>query len=443
MAMDVYALLEGTVLPHLADTLKHESLGEWAKQSRLSLLQHLKHIGVERLVERQALANAFGRAQRGESPDWKAPLPRPKPSSGAAVKVRPTIISRPLPPPMPFFDSTRTDEALQGVDAETHTLLQRHVLSESTEYEEFGLVRVRPAVPALGRWTCHFGECADPKCGCYRLKEPRVRRRFRNLVVNHTHLQLTHTADATDAPEEAGTPPPAARYVTIGCGSLLTDVEILLGLAARGLAIAHICVCDSEYCGKITTQPLLRALAALFPSARVVAFNSLDELRRAAKANPEEYGRMSTFAQVDASGISDVVARGLAGRLLLPGGHFFQLGNDGPTKASTRCHRRMAHGEKQGTWQGGQLAFPTAAVEPDVEAADSCWAPLLTAITIDEGVSRTNPLGEVETDESWERPLYDGCGNSPTGGDAPWQARQASKGAEITDAELTEALNLL
>ena len=75
----------------------------------------------------------------------------------------------------------------------------------------------------------YFGECADSSCGCYRLREPRVRGRFRNAIVARTNRQLG-----------GGAP---VRYVSIGSGALLTDVEILSGLVESGHRI--------EYCTRV------------------------------------------------------------------------------------------------------------------------------------------------------------------------------------------------
>ena len=75
------------------------------------------------------------------------------------------------------------------------------LLSAEAEHEERGgLVRFKvpptPAAAPVAHWTEAFGECGDRGCGCYRLREPRVRARFRNYVVNRTVEQLSNVAPA-------------------------------------------------------------------------------------------------------------------------------------------------------------------------------------------------------------------------------------------------------
>lgn len=48
-----------------------------------------------------------------------------------------------------------------------------------------GMVRLRRRAD-LGPWTSDLGECGDSNCGCYRLRRPASRRRFRELVVQRT-----------------------------------------------------------------------------------------------------------------------------------------------------------------------------------------------------------------------------------------------------------------
>ena len=215
-----------------------------------------------------------------------------------------------------------------------------------------------PCAENLSTYTNAFGECSDSGCGCYRLKEPRVRVRFRNLVVHRTFLQLQAEANGVAAGVAASVddvkddvlPVPTTalspvRYVSIGCGSLLTDVEILSGLCARGLRLELIVVVDPDYAPtRSNNRHLFESLAALFAPARVVAFESLGDLQRAAQNDPDGLGHCTTMLQIDANGISAMQANGLAARLLVPGGNFLSLSNDGARKSTTRCLQRKPDG---------------------------------------------------------------------------------------------------
>ena len=62
------AFLHSAGLGHLSDTLSGETLEGCAEdlgRSRPAFLQRLKELGVDRLADRQALANAIGKARRG------------------------------------------------------------------------------------------------------------------------------------------------------------------------------------------------------------------------------------------------------------------------------------------------------------------------------------------------------------------------------------------
>ena len=56
--------------------LRKESVVHWMSMSRLELLQHLKsRLGVEKLADRQAIANGFGRKRRAQNGDPPPPVP--------------------------------------------------------------------------------------------------------------------------------------------------------------------------------------------------------------------------------------------------------------------------------------------------------------------------------------------------------------------------------
>lgn len=72
MCADLEAVLDGAKLSHLSnqlESLTFESAAAALSASRPAFLQHLRQLGCERLIERQAVANALGRAVRqGEGP---------------------------------------------------------------------------------------------------------------------------------------------------------------------------------------------------------------------------------------------------------------------------------------------------------------------------------------------------------------------------------------
>ena len=63
--LTVEALLSSLKLSHLTSTLTDESFEAWAELKRTDLLSRLKAKGVEKLAERQSIANGFSKAQRG------------------------------------------------------------------------------------------------------------------------------------------------------------------------------------------------------------------------------------------------------------------------------------------------------------------------------------------------------------------------------------------
>lgn len=414
ISVTVQELLSGTGLPHLETVLAKEELGAWAALPRVALLARLKELGVTRLVERQALANAFARAQRGEKPCWKVPVSAPATTHATPAKPHPL-------PNQPVFDS-QAEPLGAPPSEETRRAVRHQLLSAAAEYEERGGL-VRPAL-ALPQWTEPFGECPDHNCGCNRMREPRVRRRFRNLVVARTVRQLAAQTGVASS----------VRYVTVGCGNLLSDVEILSGLVERGVRIDYIALVDSGYRSLGTSLQLFRSVATFFHPARVLAFDCLGDLRQAARKEPEVHARATTVCQIDANSVGTTDAKGLAARLLVPGqGQFFVLSNDGRQQAGRECWRRTSD-------PGPDETDPIRGLAPT-----ATWATLLEHDELDEADTRVGPLGEVEPDDSWARPLWDadGEGGLPTGAPYHWQNRRENSAADMSDEALQAALNLL
>ena len=447
--LDLTTLLTGTALTHLTDTLAAENLCKWADLSRLELLARLKDLGVTRLIERQALANAFAKYQRGEKPDWKAP-PSVTGSTSPPLSTRSPPAWKPPPPPPPPRGTPIFDAQVMP-DEYKQANVRKQILRAESGYEvRNGLVKLKLYTdPTLVEYADDFGECSDSSCGCYRLKEPRVRSRFRNLAVARTAAQLKDQET-----------PNSVRYVSLGCGKLLTDIEILCGLREKGLTIQHIALVDSEYRRSSEwCKNLFNRVATLFAPARVVAFDSLSDLRKAAELDPITHGRMTTVMQIDNT-ISDIQSQGLAARLLVPGGLYLRLRNDGRWGAPTECMRRLHDGLEA---DRREELFPgSPSLEPPTRSAafgdntqplrpeqpDPLWAKRLEKVSLEPSEDAgwyTDPLGRREDPESIARPLYDGVENEKSryGSQSNWHARQKNKSAEQTASELSAALNLL
>jgi hypothetical protein len=204
----------------------------------------------------------------------------------------------------------------------------------------------------------------------------------------------------------------------VGCGSLLTDFEILCGLVEKGFGIESICVVDKIY--QASSLELFRALSSFFPSARVVAFVSLHELKEAATVKPNEHGRVTTFLQIDSNDLSTVTSHSLAARLLVEGGHAFELKNVGARRSSNSCRRRSSNKPL-----------------PPEGSGDVRWMELLEAVELEASEGCETPLGIAESPESMARPLWD---RAEAGGESQCAP---SKGANFDEAGLEAALNLL
>jgi hypothetical protein len=406
----------------LVAKLSKEDATAWFRMDRFALLHHLFVLGLKDLLERQKVAAAFRRKCKeiGFSPP---PPPPPPPPPAPAYRA-----GNPPPPRsgMPYSDEVNwvgpilesgpgTDDSPVAADDvptsdEALRIEVRRMLLTPEYAMQFahrdGYVKIHSKRESFRHWTQDFGECADRKCGCYRLRVgSNVRTKFRNLVVKRTVEQFNEAqvAQFRDALAEVEGPGGIAaasdrlrfpssedtrgcgargvRYVSIGCGRLLTDFEILCGLQEKGLAIESIILCDTEYkpprekrsndvesddnrcddaimgrvlaasrgctcpagadCSgkkKKSAAGALKALGGFFSSARLSVFHSMTALQRAASKEPHVYGCATTFVHCDSSAIA---TKGLASQLLVEGGMWFYLGN-GSSKAASPSPVSMA-----------------------------------------------------------------------------------------------------
>ena len=188
---------------------------------------------------------------------------------------------------------------------------------EATHENLSGQVRVSSRIAGCAKVYCSaFGECADAGCGCYRLKQPQVRRRFRQMVV----AKLTQDS------------PTAVRIVTVGAGALLTDFEILLDLWRRGVRIDAVVAIDTAYGDEVFKNEYteaLRALAIFFAPARVFSFGTVSGYVAAARTSPTLYAQAHAFLRCDAAAVPTEDATAAATAALLPGCLAYELSNSG------------------------------------------------------------------------------------------------------------------
>ena len=233
-------------------------------------------------------------------------------------------------------------------------------------HESRGSVRIS-APRSLHALAGDLGECADPRCGCYRLSRPQVRASFRELVVGAT-CKLVRQAGAKHI-----------HYVTVGSGQLLTDFEILCDLWAAGFRVESIIAIDTQYedgrddgssCSSyshggsggsdgdgskrhgssgdgnkrggllaglspdpedpnVDASRALSQLAAFFAPAKVLAFASLDGFCTACDAEPAQLCRANAFVRCDAAAVDSAKTLEAAARSLMPGALAFLLDNTG------------------------------------------------------------------------------------------------------------------
>lgn len=230
----------------------------------------------------------------------------------------------------------------------------------------------------------------------------------------------------------------ALRYVSVGCGFLLSDWEVLTRLLGCGYRVESAALVDTLYGSRDT-----RATAALQqladwvhgaqrggPDASVVAYASLAAFGAAA-AN-----WCHVFVQMDASDIDGETALDLACRTLAPGGVYARLEN----------HQR------KGAFAGAWAKTEAGAMEPvddfisnaraHVEAArekrrEADAAPLPQTATLDDLLARSGASLRRECDlrgidatgarEGLARRLLDALGDGAAGPPSSKLARKLGR----------------
>ena len=176
-----------------------------------------------------------------------------------------------------------------------------------------------------------LGECADGECGCFRLTKPWVRASFARCV-----------AECAAATLGTGK---SVRYMTVGCGLLLTDLEVICALQAAGLTIESATFVDAGV-DTFRFHGALTELARFLAPARVVAYPSTNELAIAVLEGRESSAHV--LVHCDAAKIGKLESRSLASQALVPRGLAFRLTNHGARKAATVdvWHRRAAESDE-------------------------------------------------------------------------------------------------
>ena len=424
----------------LEDALSKENVERWKQFDRPELLNHLKSLNLN-LSERQKCANAFGKLIRSLRPKSVEP----------SVPVMPTDAwKKPyMHDAAPVFELRGSDVPTPAGGEATRAEIRHLLLTGAASYEgRQGQVRVKssPNTP-LWNWTRELGECGDPLCSCFRLTNPTARSRFRNLVVSRTVEQIRSDAlfraslasvrdyhsgagngdgsedaaaatghnDLGAAVKSAVQKPPTAggvvRYVSVGCGQLLTDFEILCGLQEKGMEIGCILLCDTAYdhngiygAGDLKTRQPFNLLAGMFlqgkVEGRLSVFNSLKQLERACETESMLFGELTTYIHCDSEDIKQHESNRLAARLLVGGGHAFQLHNDGSRSGGGRISawRKRTTGESHvsfGPGSGWSSKPSDSAVVQALQSSDPAHS--LTAITIrsTEGVEPLLNIREI------------------------------------------------
>lgn len=250
------------------------------------------------------------------------------------------------------------DPAIVKPDSAARAEVERAVLSGTASYALLdGHVRLsRSNGVGVSCWTSGLGECGDRRCGCFRLSRPEVRRRFRHFVAALSDEQMSQRSRMS------------VRYMTVGCGQLLADFEIMCDLRSRGYTIESVVAVDTAYEPMLddvdleavrrreqssllgggcttskATEPFSKAaeqLATFFNEAKVFAFGSLEAYESARKSAPGLYGGCDIFVHCDAAAIPRERIRALSGIALAHDGMAFQLHNQ-----STDDEDNGAHGK--------------------------------------------------------------------------------------------------
>lgn len=223
--------------------------------------------------------------------------------------------------PMVFHQAANAQQDASSIAA------ARRALLASVEGELF-VVRGQSQLGLLpssapGLWLSALRECGDPTCSCFRLQLNHSRRRFVQFVTRQALARF-------------GAAP--IQYVSLACGRLLTDAEILSGLIEGGATIASVTLVDSQYGHDVHGYAaVFEQLSRFFAPIPFIAFHSLRIQREHAVPNSAH-----VLVACDAG---EAISKGLrrtASALLTEGGLAATLMNGGRFGSTTRAWVRQA-----------------------------------------------------------------------------------------------------
>lgn len=177
-----------------------------------------------------------------------------------------------------------------------------------------GQLRVSNSSDSVGSWIAELGECADPRCACCRAVDPMPRRRFSERLLS-----------IMASKRHAG----AIRYVTLGSGGMLFDLELILAMQARfGTGcVKSVLAVDKRYC--FDGSSVLRFSSIMPDDCDVFAFSHLDSLVAMAQSQPDVFGEADILVQVDADDIEPEVTDKIVSAVVKPGGVALVLRGNG------------------------------------------------------------------------------------------------------------------
>lgn len=134
------------------------------------------------------------------------------------------------------------------------------------------------------------------------------------------------------------------RYVSVGAGGLLFDLELLLALRRQHgpASLELVVVIDRKYC--FDHSAVTRLASLLGPETDVFAFSHVDSYLEQVRHHPETFGGASCFVQSDCDDVDDAKAAELAVAALAPCGVALLLRGDGTLVDLGGGFVRDAHG---------------------------------------------------------------------------------------------------
>jgi hypothetical protein len=227
------------------------------------------------------------------------------------------------------FDGQASGQHVLPSPSETANSLVRKMLlaADSSLYVKRGMfLCVSPQLPIVSAKLSNLGECAESDCGCSRLLFPHVRPLFRkNLVAMMSSCMRGRGKEI--------------RYVSVGSGLMLYDLELLCGLQEAGFRVKSVVFVDNAFGGALGPEArelcerALHDVGAFMAPTRVAMYTGIGPYALACLRGEEPLA--TTFVQADAAKISHQDTTALAAIALSPGHLGFRLNNKGQQRGAT------------------------------------------------------------------------------------------------------------